>query len=121
MEYGPVRFELCIDGLEERDKDFATKIFLGVWNSMARLFKSCELTEAYQNVFDTYYPTENSADSNMDNAYVSLYEKMTKEICDKLSPSLGVLPSGKTIYVSENEPITFDPKIGKGWLTGYVK
>lgn len=21
MEYGPVRFELCIDGLEERDKD----------------------------------------------------------------------------------------------------
>lgn len=121
MEYGSVRFELCIDGLEERDKDFATKIFLGVWNSMARLFKSCELTEAYQNVFDTYYPTENSANNNMDNAYVSLYEKMEKEICDKLSPSLGVLPSGKTIYVSENEPITFDPKFGKGWLTGYVK
>jgi len=123
MEYGPVRFELCIDGIDERDKEFATKIFLDVWNSMARLFESCELSKAYQQVFDTYYPTENSVDDSLDhdNAYVSLFERMTKEVCDKISPVLGVLPSGKTIYVSENEPITFDPKIGVGWLTGYVK
>lgn len=121
MEYGPVRFELNIDGLDDQDKEFATKIFLGVWNSMARLWKSCELTEAYQKVFDTYYPMENFANTNSDNAYVSLFERMTKEICDKISPLLGILPSGKTIYISESEPITFDPKIGIGWLTGYVK
>lgn len=121
MEYGPVRFELCIDGIDEQDKEFATKIFLDVWNSMARLLESCELTKAYQKVFDMYYPTENCADTNFDNAYVSLFERMAKEVCDKISPVLGVLPSGKTIYVSENEPVTFDPKIGIGWLTGYVK
>lgn len=116
MEYGHVRFELCIDGIDERDKEFATKIFLDVWNSMARLLESCELTKAYQQVFDTYYPTENSVDDSLDhdNAYVSLFERMAKEVCDKISPVLGVLPSGKTIYVSENEPVTFDPKIGIG-------
>lgn len=35
MEYGPIRFELNINGLDDQDKEFATKIFLDVWNSMA--------------------------------------------------------------------------------------
>ena len=78
MEYGPVRFELCIEGIDERDKEFATKIFLDVWNSMARLLESCELTKAYQKVFDMYYPTENHVNTNPDNAYVSLFERMAK-------------------------------------------
>lgn len=121
MINGPVTFELQIDGLNYLDSLFAEKAFLGIWNSMARLFEKCELTKAYQKVFDDYFPEENSANEKCDNAYVALYEKMTKEICDKFSPSIGKLPSGKVLYLNENEPIAFDPKVGKGWLAGYLK
>lgn len=121
MDIGPVKFELCIDDLDYLDSLFAERIFIGIWNSMARLFKECEITEAYQKVFDDFFPEENRANQKNDNAYVTLFEKMTKEICDKISPTIGKLPSGKVLYLNENEPITFDPKTGKGWLAGYLK
>lgn len=120
----PIRFNLEIEGMDAFDELFSVdKIFISIWNSMANLCNECKITEAFQKVFDTYYPNEGFVDESLDydNAYVVLYEKMTKEICDKLSPTIGRIPTGKTVYVAEHEPILFNPETGEGWLTGYIK
>ena len=120
----PIKFSLRIDGMDLWDRLWnVDKVFIGLWNNMAKLCDQCEITEAYQKVFDTYFPNEGFVDESLDhdNAYVTLYEKMTKEICDKLSPTIGKLPTGKVLYIAEHEPILFNPETGEGWLTGYMR
>ena len=120
----PIKFSLRIDGMDLWDRLWnVDEIFIGLWNNMVRLCDQCEITKAFQKVFDTYFPTEGFIDETLDhdNAYVTLYEKMTKEICDKLSPTIGKLPTGKVLYISEHEPILFNPETGEGWLTGYMR
>ena len=116
-----IKFEFDIDGVESWSIDaiFVKKIFMSIYNTAADLFNEGGVEE-YNKAFERYFPDEFGGNDTCDNAYVELYLKGFKELSDKISKMIGLLPSGRHLYLDE-EPITINADMKTGFCNGYAK
>lgn len=116
-----IKFEFDIDGADiwNGEAFFVKDAFLRVYNTAADLFNE-RAVEEYNKVFERYFPDEFGGNDNCDNAYMELYLQSFKELSDKLSETIGILPTGRRVYL-DKEPVTIAADMKTGFCNGYVK
>lgn len=112
------RFVMVLDGIYPEEQPYAEEVYLKLWNKMSDVFRDTALCAFWNEAMETYYPDENIGGSEILN---SIFDRITKEVADKLSAEYGRLPSGRCIYIREKEPITIDYSHNVAWARGYVK
>ena len=115
----PIPFTFEIEGATWLEELFVKDAFMAVYNGMCEITNGGGIDE-FNSVFEKYYPDEAGCNDSLDNAYATLSFRVNKEIADKLSPILGMLPTGRCVYLDPEEPITIAGDFSKGWCHGYI-
>lgn len=115
----PIPFTFEIEGATWLEELLAEAAFMAVYNGMCEITNGGVIDE-FNNAFERFYPDEAGANETMDNAYATLGLRVNKEIADKLSPILGMLPTGRCVYLDAEEPITIAGDFSRGWCHGYI-
>lgn len=108
-----------MEKLNRRERMLVQDTFVNVYNTMCKITNG-GVIDAFNDVFNKYFPDEYGMDKDIVNAYETLGLLLNKEIADKVTQIIGEFPSGKKLFLDATEPVTMSRNFEVVYFRGYI-
>ena len=108
-----------MEKLNRQERLLVQDTFVNVYNTMCKITNG-GVIDAFNDVFNKYFPDEYGMDKDIVNAYETLGLLLNKEIADKVTQIIGEFPSGKKLFLDATEPVTMSRNFEVVYFRGYI-